>query len=341
MEPMQVASRLNQIADAIDSSKSPRRDLVAQEISDLISRVSKKKKKKTPKSQKRGDCVFPHTSKKVKDNKDHFPINSESQARNALSRANQYDKSPPWYDGSLKDLVSAVARKVHSKYPDIEVSEASKKPGKGKGKGKKKKSSMTPNEVSYVIRQIATAIDNSSNPRRELVAEDLQKVIAGVVEDVGYDPINPPSTGPSDMEWHEFLTSGKHMDVFQKWLQEDPGNLDHLFFMVLSTMEEGETVPKEVRELALRGTLDPPQVASKLRQIAAAIDNSKNPRKDLVLRDIRRLAILLEEEGMKEQPVVEQGCMSCGEKGGHAPGCLYERSMREHQEKQSPPDYSM
>lgn len=232
MEPMQVVSRLNQIAAAIDNSNNPRRDLVARDILELISIVSKKKKKKTLKSQKRGDCVFPHTSKKVKDNKDHFPINSESQARNALSRANQYDKSPPWYDGSLKDLVSAVARKVHSKYPDIEVSEASKKPGKGKGKskskGKKKKSSMTPDEASYIIRQIATAIDNS-----------------------------------------------------------------------------------------------------------------KNPRQDLVLGDIQRIAILLEEEGLEEQPVVEQGCMSCGEKGGHAPGCLYERSMRERQEKQPPPDYSM
>jgi ElaB/YqjD/DUF883 family membrane-anchored ribosome-binding protein len=229
MDPIQVASKLNQIADVIDNSKNPRRDLVAQDISELVSRISKKKKKKAPKSQKRGDCVFPHTSKKVKDNKDHFPINSESQARNALSRANQYDKSPPWYDGSLQELVNAVTRKVHSKYPDIEISKESKKPGKGKGKGKKKKSSMTPDEASYTIRQIAAAIDNSENPRRDLVVEDINRVIA----------------------------------------------------------------------------------------------------------------TLFEEEGMQEQPVVEEGCMSCGEKGGHAPGCLYERSMREHQEKQPPPDYSM
>jgi len=178
MKPAEVSTKLRQIASAIESSKSPRPDLVAQDVALLADIVAGKKKKKTLKSQKRGDCVFPHTSNKVKDNKDHFPINSEAQARNALSRANQYDKAPPWYDGSLQELVSAVARKVHGKYPDIEVSEASKKPGKGKGK--KKKSSMEPSQVSYVLNQIATAIDNSENPRADLVIEDLKRVVAAL-----------------------------------------------------------------------------------------------------------------------------------------------------------------
>lgn len=82
-------------------------------------------------TRNRGDCVFPADSKFVKDNKDHFPINDKDQARNALSRANQYDKSPSWFDGPLTDLVKKVADAVKDKYPDIEVSEASKKPGKG------------------------------------------------------------------------------------------------------------------------------------------------------------------------------------------------------------------
>jgi hypothetical protein len=180
MKPSEVSTKLRQIASAIESSKSPRPDLVAQDVALLADIVAGKKKKKTPKSQKRGDCVFPHTSNKVKDNKDHFPINSESQARNALSRANQYSESPSWYDGSLQELVSAVARKVHSKYPDIEVSEASKKPGKGKGKGKKKRSSMKPSEVSHVLNQIATAIDNSESPRADLVITDIKKVVAAM-----------------------------------------------------------------------------------------------------------------------------------------------------------------
>lgn len=183
MKPSEVSAKLNQMASAIEGSKNPDRDLVIQDLGLLADIVAGKKKKKTPKSQKRGDCVFPHSSNKVKDNKDHFPINSEAQARNALSRANQYSKAPAWYDGSLQELVSAVARKVHSKYKDIEVSEASKKPGKGKGK--KKKSSMEPGEVSAKLYQIATAIDDSTNPRCDLVIADLKQIVASM-EDVDY-----------------------------------------------------------------------------------------------------------------------------------------------------------
>lgn len=77
----------------------------------------------------RGDCVFKHDHPKVKDNKDHFPINSVKQARNALARANQYSSSPKWYDGSLKQLVKTVAREVGKKYKSIEISDEARKPG--------------------------------------------------------------------------------------------------------------------------------------------------------------------------------------------------------------------
>ena len=83
------------------------------------------------KVRNRGNVVFPAESSKVKDDKDHFPINSKSQARNALSRASQYSSVPPWYAGSLSGLVGAVQRKVKAKYPGIETTKASKKPGKG------------------------------------------------------------------------------------------------------------------------------------------------------------------------------------------------------------------
>lgn len=89
-------------------------------------------KKKNPKARvrNRGDVVFPAESKSVKDDKDHFPINSKSQAQNALARANQYKSSPSWYTGSLENLVKKVASAVHKKYPGIEISEKAKKPGK-------------------------------------------------------------------------------------------------------------------------------------------------------------------------------------------------------------------
>jgi hypothetical protein len=69
----------------------------------------------------RGDVVFPANSKKVKDNKDHFPINNADQARNALSRVAQYSSVPSWYSGSLSELQSAVRSAVSRKYKGIKV----------------------------------------------------------------------------------------------------------------------------------------------------------------------------------------------------------------------------
>lgn len=88
---------------------------------------------KDPKAKvrNRGDVVFDAKSSKVKDDKDHFPINSKAQARNALSRVAQYKSSPDWYKGSLKSLQTAVRRAVKAKYKDIEVSESVEETRKG------------------------------------------------------------------------------------------------------------------------------------------------------------------------------------------------------------------
>ncbi len=92
-----------------------------------------KEKKLNPKAKvrNRGFVVFPAESKNVTDNKDHYPITDEAQARNALARASQHKSVPPWYSGSLKNLVSKVQKAVKKKYPSIETTKASKTPGKG------------------------------------------------------------------------------------------------------------------------------------------------------------------------------------------------------------------
>lgn len=78
----------------------------------------------------RGLVVFSSDSSLVNDKKDHFPINDENQARNALARASQYDTVPKWYEGTLKELVQKVHNKVKEEYPDIKVTEKSENPGK-------------------------------------------------------------------------------------------------------------------------------------------------------------------------------------------------------------------
>tara|TARA_Y100000034_G_C6768681_1_gene342806 strand:- start:221 stop:547 length:327 start_codon:yes stop_codon:yes gene_type:complete len=105
-------------------TRSELRAIISEEIVRIISEKRKKAKS-------RGDVVFPAESSKVKDDKDHFPINSLKQARNALARASQYSKAPGWYDGSLTDLVKTVQRKVQSKYSSIKTTDASATPGKG------------------------------------------------------------------------------------------------------------------------------------------------------------------------------------------------------------------
>lgn len=75
----------------------------------------------------RGDCVFDSDHRNVKDGKDHYPINSEDQARNALSRAMQHDRIPKWFDGTLEELRNSIQRAVKKKYPDIEVTQRTRR----------------------------------------------------------------------------------------------------------------------------------------------------------------------------------------------------------------------
>lgn len=104
--------------------------------------TAKKKEKKSldPKAKvrNRGTVCIPAES--AKDKKDHFPINDEGQARNALARVHQYSSVPEWYSGSLKGLQALVARKVKAKYPKIDVG----------GKKKEKKSS-----IDYLLNKYA------------------------------------------------------------------------------------------------------------------------------------------------------------------------------------------
>ena len=89
------------------------------------------KKDPEAKVRNRGDVLFSAESPSVNDDEDHFPINTEKQARSALSRANQYSSAPPWYNGTLEALVKKVASAVEEEWPSINVSPASSKPGKG------------------------------------------------------------------------------------------------------------------------------------------------------------------------------------------------------------------
>lgn len=103
-----------------------------QPLEKLAKAKAKSKKKLDPKAKVRNRGTVCVPAERAKDKKDHFPINSESQARNALARVHQYSTVPSWYKGSLKGLQKLVSSKVKAKYPKINVG----------GKDKKKTSSL-------------------------------------------------------------------------------------------------------------------------------------------------------------------------------------------------------
>ena len=77
------------------------------------------------KVRNRPSPIFPHNSPRVKDNKDHFPIDTIGRARNALARAAQFKRlgrPPAWYRGTLDQFLRAVLRAVKRKYPSIDTS---------------------------------------------------------------------------------------------------------------------------------------------------------------------------------------------------------------------------
>jgi len=96
-------------------------ELLANELIKIAKKDNSRSDPKA-KTRNRGKCVFPAEHSKVKDNKDHFKINNAGQARNALARAGQYNKVPPWFKGSLEQLKNSIQRAVKQHFPSIEVS---------------------------------------------------------------------------------------------------------------------------------------------------------------------------------------------------------------------------
>lgn len=152
-------------------------------LADTFCVLAEDKKKVDPKAavRSRGDAVFPYTHPKVKDKKTHFPITDANQARNALARAMQYRSVPSWYSGSLKSLQDAVRKKVHSKYPGIEIT-------------KKKKSNIETNieKVAILKHEVDLYIDRVIHQMLSLSKANVKNLhqlqIIKSKFSVGFDP---------------------------------------------------------------------------------------------------------------------------------------------------------
>jgi len=102
--------------------------VASKSVNSLIALAKELKGKTDPKAKVRNkpSAIFESTHSKVKDKKDHFPIDTAGRARNALARVNQFDSAPEWWSGSIKELKNAVVKAVKAKYPSIKVTEKSK-----------------------------------------------------------------------------------------------------------------------------------------------------------------------------------------------------------------------
>ncbi len=106
----------------VEKTLTLRKEPPAQKDSPLS--MGQKKADPEAKIRNRGKVVFASTYAKVKDNKDHFPINDVNQARNALSRVAQFNTVPKWWAGSLNQLQAAVRDAVKHNFKSINITEA-------------------------------------------------------------------------------------------------------------------------------------------------------------------------------------------------------------------------
>jgi len=79
--------------------------------------LTTKQRKKAPSVFNPGKKIDPDKGRKTEEK--HFPIPDLAHARNALSRVEQYDSVPSWFNGTLEELKASVKAKVYKRYPEL------------------------------------------------------------------------------------------------------------------------------------------------------------------------------------------------------------------------------
>jgi len=65
--------------------------------------------------------IASRASSRVLDNKDHFPVITETQARSSMARVLQLTETPAWYSGTIAELRQEVYAGIVILHPDIEL----------------------------------------------------------------------------------------------------------------------------------------------------------------------------------------------------------------------------
>jgi len=69
----------------------------------------------------REGTIAGHQSSRLLDQKDHFPVITETQARASMSRAMQLSDTPTWYRGTLDELRYEVYQGIAAAHPELEL----------------------------------------------------------------------------------------------------------------------------------------------------------------------------------------------------------------------------
>jgi len=95
---------------------------------------------------------------------------------------------------------------------------------------------MKPSEVSAKLRQIASTIDNSKNPRRNLVAADLKRIVVAfggpLAQKLNADGVYPTSMGKGQVALFKDDDQGNEIDVtanypdIELYIDEHPEGAD-------------------------------------------------------------------------------------------------------------------
>ncbi len=67
----------------------------------------------------RNGSIAGRASERLIDNKDHFPVITETQAKSSMARVMQLNEVPAWYNGSLMSLRQEVYEGVIATHPEI------------------------------------------------------------------------------------------------------------------------------------------------------------------------------------------------------------------------------
>jgi hypothetical protein len=100
---------------------------------------------------------------------------------------------------------------------------------------------MNPRQLSSEIRRIASAIENSKNPSRELVARDIQRLISHVAGDNEPASKKNPESSEIDSNLKSLEEAMKDMDI--------PESKRKDFARILCRLLEGKKTPDELKNL--------------------------------------------------------------------------------------------